>query len=461
VKKVIFFLCSIIEFSYGQNIAGHWRGKLNLEESSLQVVFNITWDGKAYKATMDSPDQGAKGIPVESIHFENKVLTLEAPKLKLEYKGTLKSENHIEGTFKQNGFSFPLKLEKGKIIQIKRPQEPKKPYPYLSEEVKFENKKEHITLAGTLTLPQKGSNFPAVVLISGSGAQNRNSEAFGHKTFLVLSDYLTRKGIAVLRFDDRGTAQSTGNFKTATSANFSNDAEAAVQYLKTRKEINPRKIGLIGHSEGGLIAPMIAARSNAIAFIVLLAAPGIPGDQLLLSQQQAILKASLADEEMLERIENVNKGAFELVKKAKSLDSLKVKLSAYFLQMMDRYPALKNELAGREQQFIQSEIKKFTPWLLYFLKYDPAPALSKVKCPVLALGGSKDLQVPAKENLTAIEKALRKGGNKKVTIKELPYLNHLFQESKTGLPKEYRAIEQTFSPNALTEISQWILKQGQ
>ncbi len=461
MKKVIFFLFYTIEFSYGQNIAGHWKGKLNLGESSLQVVFNIIWDGKAYKATMDSPDQGAKGIPVESIHFENKVLTLEVPKLNLEYKGTLKDKNHIEGTFKQNGFSFPLKLEKGKIIQIKRPQEPKKPYPYLSEEIKFKNKKEHITLAGTLTLPKEGTNFSAVVLISGSGAQNRNEEAFGHKSFLVLSDYLTRKGIAVLRFDDRGTGKSTGNFKTATSANFSNDAEAAVQYLKTRKEINPRKIGLIGHSEGGLIAPMIAARSNTIAFIVLLAAPGIPGDQLLLSQQQAILKASSVDEEMLKRTKAINEGAFKIIKKTKSLDSIKVKLRAYLLQMTDKYPALKNELAGKEQQFIQSEIKKFTPWLRYFLKYDPAPALLKVKCPVLALNGSKDLQVPAKENLTAIEKALRKGGNKKVTIKELPHLNHLFQESKTGLPKEYVVIEQTFSPDALTEISQWILKQEQ
>ncbi|MCZ8215835.1 MAG: alpha/beta hydrolase, partial [Cyclobacteriaceae bacterium] len=267
-----------------QGINGQWNGLLKVQGTQLRVVFNIKQTENGLSATLDSPDQGAKGIPTTASSFENGVLKIAIANLTVEYEGTLGSDNIIVGTFKQAGQTFPMNLSKEKVEKEKivRPQEPAKPYPYYSEDVTFENKSAGISLAGTLTLPKKEGIFPVVILISGSGPQNRDEELMGHKPFLVLSDHLTKNGIAVLRYDDRGTALSKGDFKTATSADFATDVEAAMAYLKTRKEINKKKIGLIGHSEGGLIAPMVASRSKDVSFIVLLAGPGIPGDSILL-----------------------------------------------------------------------------------------------------------------------------------------------------------------------------------
>jgi pimeloyl-ACP methyl ester carboxylesterase len=357
------------------------------------------------------------------------------------------------------GQSFPLNLsreivEKEKLV---RPQEPVKPYPYYEEEVFFENTEAGITLAGTLTLPGKDGRYPAVVLISGSGAQNRDEEIMGHKPFLVLADYLTKNGIAVLRFDDRGTAASTGNFQTATSFDLSKDVEAGVQYLQTRKEINKKKIGLIGHSEGGMIAPMLASRSKDIAFIVLLAGIGIPGDQLLLLQQELIARASGVDEEDWQKGKSINQGAFEIVIQSTQQEELLKDLTAYFKQALKEVPQSGMPEGVTENDYINLAVRQLSsPWMQYFIKYNPSPVLEKVKCPVLAINGGKDLQVPAKVNLDAIKAALIKGGNKQVTTKEIPGLNHLFQECTTGLPAEYASIEQTFSPIALEEILQWI-----
>ena len=343
--------------------------------------------------------------------------------------------------------SFPLNLskeiaEKEKLV---RPQEPAKPYSYYEEEVAFENRKAGITLAGTLTLPTKEGVFPAVVLISGSGPQNRDEELMGHKPFLVLSDYLTKNGIAVLRFDDRGISASKGDFKTATSLDFSTDVEAGVAYLQTRKEINKKKIGLIGHSEGGIIAPMVVSRSKNIAFIVLLAGTGIPGDQLLLLQQELIGKDSHISDASLKTVKIINKGAFEIVTKSTNSEQLKIDLTSYIKQALKDNPDAINPKSMSQDEFIKMQVDQIaSPWMLYFIKYNPATALEKVKCPVLAINGEKDLQVPPKENLEAIKRALTKGGNKKVTTIELSNLNHLFQECKTGSPSEYAAIETDF-----------------
>jgi fermentation-respiration switch protein FrsA (DUF1100 family) len=418
-KIIILLLFSYM--AHSQEITGDWHGMLQIQSIRLRLVFHISKSESGYSATMDSPDQGAKGIKVSSVTYAEASLNLTITALGVEYKGALKQDGIIDGTFTQNGMALPLKLSKENIDKedVKRPQEPQKPYPYIEEEVVFENRKAGIKLAGTLTLPDSKSVFPAVVLISGSGAQNRDEELMGHKPFLVIADYLTRNGIAVLRYDDRGTAASEGDFNKSTSFDFSKDAEAAVNYLLTRKDINHRKIGLIGHSEGGMIASMIAADSKDVAFIVLLAGTGIPGDQLLLLQQELIARASGADENAIQKSKEINRNAFETVKKSSV-----------------------NQIT--------------TPWMQYFLKYDPASALEKVKCPVLAINGDKDLQVPATINLEAISKALSKGGNKKVTIKELKGLNHLFQECQTGLPTEYATIEQTFSPLALEEMLKWL-----
>lgn len=450
-----------------QDITGQWNGVLKVQGTQLRVVFNVTADNGELKSTMDSPDQGAKGIPTTATTFENSTLKITIINAGIEYTGTLGDDNIIVGTFKQAGQSFPMNLTRGAIEKeaiekevIARPQEPRKPYPYYSEDITFENKEAKITLAGTLTLPKENGLFPVVILISGSGPQNRDEELLGHKPFLVLSDFLTRNGIAVLRYDDRGTAQSEGDFKAATSADFATDVESAIEYLKTRKEIDKKQIGLIGHSEGGIIAPMVANKSKDVAFIVLLAGTGLPGDQILLSQQRLIGKASGVRDELLQENELINKKAFDVVKKSNSLEQLEDDLTNLLNKFLVDNPITDIPQGMSSDDFVKLQITQVVnPWMQYFIKYDPSLALEKVKCPVLALGGEKDLQVPSKENLEAIKIALAKGGNKKVTIKELPNLNHLFQESITGTPNEYATIEQTFSPIALNEILKWIKAQ--
>lgn len=440
---------------FGQEITGQWNGVLKVQGIQLRLVFNISKTDNGFSATMDSPDQGAKGIPTTSTSFENSTLKITIDNAKIKYEGILRNDNIIIGTFNQSGQTFPLDLSKGKIEKMVRPQEPAKPYSYYSEEVTFENKTAGITLAGTLTLPEKDGVFPVVVLISGSGPQNRDEELLEHKPFLVLSDYLTKNGIAVLRFDDRGTAASKGDFKTATSIDFATDVEASLKYLQTRKEINKKKIGLIGHSEGGLLAPMVASKSKDVAFIVLLAGPGIPGDQLLLLQQTLIAKANGTSDSDIQKSEELNKKAFEIVKKYTNPDELQTQMTKYITEISKGNPEKPETMS--EEEYVNLQLSKIlSPWMVNFLRYDPVPALEKVKCPVLAINGEKDLQVPPKENLEAIKKALAKGGNKKVTAKILPNLNHLFQESTTGSPNEYATIEQTFSPTALTEILKWL-----
>ena len=464
MKKIalVLILFLIILSVYGQDITGQWNGILNVQGTQLRLVFNITQTDKGYTSTMDSPDQGVKGIPVTSTSYENSILKLEISTAGIQYEGTLDKKNVFVGTFKQSGQSFPLDLTKEKLEKEKmnRPQEPTKPYSYYSEDVKFENKNDKITLAGTLTLPEKDGNFPVVVLISGSGPQNRDEEIMGHKPFLVLADHLTKNGIAVLRFDDRGTAESTGDFGTATSLDFATDVESAVKYLQTRKEINKNQIGLIGHSEGGIIAPIVAVESKDISFIVLLAGTGIRGDQLLLLQQELIGKALGVSEEELQKTKSINKAAFDIVIKSTNTEILKTELTNYLKQTLKDDPESIESAGMSDDDFIKLQVNQLTsPWMQYFIKYNPAIILEKVKCPILALNGQKDLQVPAEVNLGAIGKALEKGGNKEVTIKELPNLNHLFQKCDTGSPSEYATIEQTFSPIALTEITNWIMKQ--
>jgi hypothetical protein len=284
---LIFIACSTISFA--QELSGGWTGTLNVQGMELPLVFNFTKTVSGYEATMDSPKQGAKGIPVDQVIFANKKLTLEVKVASVSYTGEWKSDTEITGTFSQGTFSAPMNLTKG-VIEIIKPQEPKKPYPYYTEDVQFMNTKENISLAGTLSLPKKEGVFPAVILISGSGQQNRDSEILGHKPFLVIADYLTRNGIAVLRYDDRGVGESKGDPTLSTSADFANDARAAFDFLRNRKEINPQKVGIIGHSEGGMIAPMLAATDKNVAFIILLAGTGVAGDVLLVDQNYEVVK---------------------------------------------------------------------------------------------------------------------------------------------------------------------------
>lgn len=444
-----------------QDITGQWNGILKVQGTQLRLVFNVSKSDNGYSSTMDSPDQGAKDIPVTKTTFENPSIKFEVTNAGIEYLGAIK-DNEIVGIFKQGGMELPLNLSREVLEkeEVKRPQEPSKPYPYYSEEVTFPNTKANISLAGTLTLPEKKGNFPVVILITGSGPQNRDEELLGHKPFLIISDHLTKNGIGVLRYDDRGVEQSTGDFSSATSADFATDVESAIDYLKTRKEIDKSKIGLVGHSEGGLIAPIVASESKDVSFIVLLAGTGIRGDKLLLLQQELISRADGVSEMEIEKSMEANARLFEMVIKSNDNNKLKADLINEINEIFTNDSTAEIRNGMTQEEYISTQVDQITSaWMEYFLKFDPAPVLEKVKCPVLAVNGEKDLQVPPKENLTSIKNALEKGGNNKVTTIEFPGLNHLFQECETGSPMEYATIEQTFSPTALEAITSWIKTQ--
>ena len=462
--KAILLIFTFLSFfnSFSQEITGQWNGLLKVQGMQLRLVFNISKTATGYTSTMDSPDQGAKDIPTTSTTFENNVLTVKIDDAKIVYAGTLGIDNIIIGNFSQAGRTFSMNLSHDaiEIAEAKRPQNPIEPFPYYSEEVTFKNKKAGVTLSGTLTLPKKEGLYPVVILISGSGPQTRDEELLGHKPFLVLSDYLTRNGIGVLRYDDRGTAASTGDFKTATTQDFATDVQAAVAFLMTKKGVNKKKIGLAGHSEGGIIAPIVAAKSKNVAFIVLLAGTGIPGDELLLLQQELIGRASGESDENLQLGRKENTQLFDIIKKSTDSEQLKKDLTIHMLASLKENPDAGKPEGVSDEDYVAYTIDQIaTPWMVYFIKYNPSIILEKVKCPVLAINGSKDLQVPPKENLTAIQTALAKGGNQKVTTKELANLNHLFQECETGSPSEYGEIEQTFSPVALEMVLNWIQEQ--
>ena len=441
---------------------GNWQGVLNAGGSSIRIVFHISHYADSISGTFDSPDQGAYGIPATSIDIFSDSIRLNVQSINGYYLGKLEHDKlKLTGTWNQNGMTFPLTLNKtNKLEEVKRPQEPEKPYPYKEEEVKFQNKEANITLAGTLTLPESGNNFPAVALITGSGPQDRNETIMNHKPFLVLADYLTRKGIAVLRYDDRGFGESGGNFSSATTTDFVSDALAAVDYLRTRKEINSKEIGLIGHSEGGLVAPLAAVQSDKVDFIVLMAGPGLPGEEILKMQSKLILEANGAGEDYIQRTEDLNDKAYTLIKTEKDSARLHERLDSLFHDYINNLPENEREKLGKNpEKIFQSQINFITsPWFKYFLTYDPRPTLRKVKVPVLAIDGSLDLQVPSKEDLDAISKALDEGGNKNYKVEELEGLNHLFQKSSTGLPAEYAKIEETIDPKALNAIGDWIIK---
>ncbi len=465
MKKLISIVICILAITgiQAQDITGSWEGKLKLNGISLRIVFNVSKTDKGYSATMDSPDQGARGIPMNSAAFENNQLIIEYSAAKIKYTATPVSADSISGTFVQFGQSYPLGMKLAKTAvapPTKHPQEPIAPFPYTSENVKFQNLKDSLTLAGTLTFPSNGKNFPAVILISGSGPQNRDEELMGHKPFLVIADYLTRQGFAVLRYDDRGTAGSTGNFNTATTFDLANDAEAAISYLKTRKEINAKKIGLMGHSEGGLIAPIIAARNTDAAFIVMLAGPGLSGGDILLLQQELIGRTNGMSEKDITTTREINTEIHKIICNNPNNDTVKAKVLNYLNSVPEKYADVKKPEGMTTQQLIQLQTSQLcTPWMLEFIRYNPAPTLEKVTCPVLAIIGSKDLQVPSKENIAALTNAFNKGNNKKAVVKELDGLNHLFQTCTTGAPSEYSTIEETFSPMALKTISDWLKKQ--
>ncbi len=460
MKNILFLTFFVFSFQlHAQDVTGSWYGSASIQGVKLRIVFHIEKVNDGYSATMDSPDQGVKGIAVTSVRYENDSLNMLIKNIGFSYSGLVKNGS-IEGKALQNGMELPLVLMQEEQ-KLQRPQEPNLPYPYISEEISFKNDPANITLAGTLTLPKKDGSFAAVVLINGSGPQNRDSEILGHKPFLVLADYLTKNGIAVLRFDERGVGKSEGNYGLSTSKDFAADVEAAVSYLKTRSEIQKEQIGLIGHSEGGMIAPMVAAdKANNIRFVVLMAGPGLPISEMLLLQTEALMKASGMNESQVQLNNNLNKQAYSLIKNVQSQENLRKDLQELFGNFYDQNVGGTNSTSERRNKFVHQQMQSIlSPWFQYFIKYNPHENLAKVTCPVLALNGTKDLQVTSEENLAGIEKSLKAGNNTQFTIKKLTGLNHLFQECKTCTVEEYAEIEQTLDPILLNEVSEWILQQ--
>jgi hypothetical protein len=464
LKIILVILTMVVGFvSYAENrVVGHWEGQIEIPGQPIAVKIDLTVNDGDWSGTIDIPAQGAKGLPLSDILVVEEDSSL---RVKFSIRGVPGNptfdgklqDGAITGPFSQGGATFDFRLSRDSVVKDPaRPQEPKPPFPYKIEEVAFQNGT--VNLAGTLTLPEGDGPFPAVLLISGSGLQDRDETLVGHKPFWVLADHLSRASIAVLRVDDPGIGKSTPHPKSPTTADFATDVEAGVAFLKQDDRIG--HVGLIGHSEGGLIAAIVASRSSDVAFIVLMAGPGVPGAELLRKQNERIFDAAgIASERKQNLLVLLDRLFTILTSEDMAADARRQGVEEIVRQQLEI-----NGVPPAQQDEAQVRIlaeQSLTPWMRYFLTFDPRPALEKIKVPVLALNGELDVQVDADQNLTAITVALEKGGNRNVTVHRLPEHNHLFQRAKTGLVNEYGAIEETLSPKVLNLIRDWVLSVGQ
>ncbi|WP_223786758.1 alpha/beta hydrolase family protein [Marinicella meishanensis] len=440
-------------------LVGQWGGTVQIPGNPLSLVLHVKQSEGQLQASADSPDQNVTGLVVDAIGIEAGEVRFTMQALGVEFTGHLsEDEQTIDGDFKQQGLVFKLALTQGALPKqvYQRPQQPQAPFAYHVEDVVVENVTAGVQLAGTLTRPQDPQQVKAAaVMITGSGPQDRNETVFKHEPFWVIADHLAAQGYAVLRMDDRGVGDSTGDFKTATSADFVTDISAAVDYLQTRDDIPADKVGLIGHSEGGMIAPMLAAERDDLGFLILLAGPGIPITELLAEQKYLIAKTMGQDETTLQQ-QRADDLAFhqQLVKWAKRDD-----YSAQVSQYLKDDLAADGVSAEQLQLAVDNHLKMVdTPWFRYFIAFDPAPYLAQVSTPLLALNGELDVQVAAESNLAGIERSLQAAQHPDFTIQALPQLNHLFQTSTTGATSEYVQIEETFAPAALQAMVNWLNK---
>jgi len=454
ISFVLVLLISITGSVWGdtQDILGSWMGTLRVGDVELRIAYTIQEDQDGtLSATLHSLDEVVYDIPVNEIHYQDNQLTLISEIAQATYEGRLVSGRnsvYFDGQWKQAGMSFDLDLRPvEEIPRPNRPQDPQPPFPYEEQEVVFENIPAGIQLAGTLTIPEGTGPFPVLVTISGSGSQDRNSTFFEHKPFWVIADYLARLGIAVLRYDDRGVGGSTNSETEATSADLAGDVIAAVSFLLDHPDIDPNRIGLIGHSEGGMIAPMVAMEIEDIALIVLLAGPGVPGSKILLDQNEDILRAQGASEQYIEIWLIYLSRVFEILQDYPGDAEAKEKIKEAFVQTYGQ----------SSSQELENEAEVWTSaWMRFFVLYDPGPTLAQVSCPVLALFCELDIQVNVSQNLPVMESILAQAGHTDYLVQELPELNHLFQTAQTGVIEEYAQIEETFSPIALDLIGAWI-----
>ena len=446
-----FFLAILASASlFSQGIKDTWHGYLDINGISLAIAVNI--DGlSADSITMDSPEQSAFGIKVDKAEFGDNGFKLEIISLKASLIGENPVGDSIKCEFTQYGTSFPLTLKRGNYVPKPKKQDPKD-FPYIVEDVEIFNPETNVKLAGTLTAPYDYKCDKIVILVSGSGLQNRNEEILGHKPFLVLSDYLTRNGIAVIRYDDRGFAKSTGDATNATTYDLSLDAESVVKFIKNDSRLKDMKIGIIGHSEGGMIAPMVAARNSDVDFVVMLAGPAVNIWQLMARQNYDVLKSNGIPEDIAKQYAQLASKTYKILNEKKSsIDNKKAKVRTIMNEMEKLAPS------GYDEETLQANLDGlFTPWMSYFIDFNPQDYLCKVKVPVLALNGDKDVQVYSKDNLAGVEKAMKKAKNSNYKILELKGLNHLFQKCIFGSPNFYGRNEETFNEDAMKIIAEWI-----
>jgi len=463
----IFFTSTASQAQTAAPLTGAWAGNI----MGIKLIFHFTTAASGQlEGTLDSPQQGDFGHPFSSIVQGKDSITCLIKTPEVRYVGILTGDSTFSGNWYQGGRTFPLTLHRLGAAETKalatpaRPQTPHPPFPYHSDSVEYDNADKTVHLAATLTYPEKGGPFPAAILITGSGIQDRDETIFGHHPFAVIADYLTRRGYAVLRVDDRTAGLSTGDIKYATSADFAKDVETSFNWLRKQKYIDPKKIGLIGHSEGAAIAPMVAAENKDIAFIISLAGPA-NGYSTMMYQAISPLQRSHANEQVI---------AFELAKEKMLLDNMKTAAdSAAFMQGMDKdyrayYTSIPDSLrpqynfVPRPENYLHALAPAawsiVTPWWKFLINYQVATWYPKVHCPVLLLGGDKDFQVSNATDITVIASILKAHHNTNVETHLMPGLNHLFQHCKTCLLQEYGALEETFSPEVLSIMADWLDK---
>ena len=432
----------------GQEIYGSWKGALSLGMTKLSIVFHIEKNGDNTVCKMDSPDQGATGIAAQVDYISTDSLKVSVPSLGVIYSGHL-DNGTIKGVFSQAGYNFPLSLKQG-TVKLNRPQEPVPPYPYTTKEVTFTNNGDGAVLSGTLTYPtgydkeKRRKDIPVVLMVTGSGLQDRNEEVFGHKPFLVIADFLARNGIASLRYDDRGFGKSTGNAEKATTMTFKDDAKAGLEYLRSLKEFG--RTGVLGHSEGGTIAFILGAEGKA-DFIVSMAGAAVRGDLILVEQNRAALSLAGMPEDAVNAYCQTLGKVYEYMNSGKALDA-----PEKVLQQIQEANGISLPEAARKN--ILSIMTKDNAWMNHFISYSPAEDIKRITCPVLAINGDLDMQVLSKQNLPVIGSLLPKG--KHNTVKEYHGLNHPFQHAKTGAVMEYGKPEETIAEEVLRDIADWI-----
>jgi pimeloyl-ACP methyl ester carboxylesterase len=434
---------------------GRWEGKVNRNGVDLRLILRIVTGPRGTIALLDSPDLMAMGLAVTGLTRDGRTVSFAVPAGASGFRGTLdEGGGRLSGIWSRTGspdtaILFTRSAAGGAPAARARPQLPRPPFPYRSEEVRFANPRAPgVTLAGTLTLPPGSGPFAAAILISGSGGQDRDESVWTHKPFAVLADHLTRQGIAVLRYDDRGIGASTGTYPGATSADFATDADAAFAFLSARPEIDRRAIGFVGHSEGGLIGPLAAADNDEIAYLVLMAGPGTASPALMRAQHRAVGQSQGMNEAELDRMAPINAELFAIAASERSQADAEAAMRA---ALTDQAMAAAGIPPAQREAMIAQVLD---PWFRWFLRYDPAPVLARIRVPVLALNGSLDRQVLPAANLAGIRAAT--AGNRDVTLIELPGLNHLFQTARTGGLGEYAEIEETMAPVALETVSAWI-----